>query len=268
MTPAAAKRLRLLASVVSVLAVVALLAGGWFYFRMRSSLPQLEGRAIIAGLGAPVTIERDALGVPTIKAQSRADVARGLGWLHAQDRFFQMDLLRRNAAGELSELLGKRALNHDKAVRIHGFRTLAKQVVPTLPADQRAVLDAYVEGVNAGLAALGAAPFEYTVLRAAPAPWTAEDTLLVGYAMARDLTDENGSYEKTLMALRDELGAEAVAFFAPWVGPDDAAIDGTTAPLPPAPSRPCRTDAGGSCRACRARRCRLRSGNMGCARSV
>ncbi len=235
MSPAAAKRLRLLASAVSVLVVVGLIAGGWFCFRMRASLPQLDGRAVVAGLGAPVTIERDALGVPTIKAQSRADVARGLGWLHAQDRFFQMDLLRRNSAGELSELFGPRALNHDKAVRIHGFRTLAKQVLPTLPADQRAVLQAYVEGVNAGLDALGAAPFEYIVLRATPAPWTPEDTLLVGYTMALDLQDETGAYEKTLMTLRDVLEPESVAFFAPWVGPDDAALDGTTAPLPPIP---------------------------------
>src|SRR5688572_10085024 len=98
MNPAATKRLRLLASAVSVLIVVGLLAGGWFYYRLRSSLPQLDGRAVIAGLGAPVTIARDALGVPTIRAQSRADVARGLGWLHAQDRYFQMDLLRRSSA--------------------------------------------------------------------------------------------------------------------------------------------------------------------------
>ena len=95
-------RRRLLRWTVTVLAVA--LAGvtiwvGWFYVQMRRSLPQLEGKTSVAGLTGPVDIQRDALGVPTIRGANRLDVARALGWLHAQERFFQMDLLRRRWAG-------------------------------------------------------------------------------------------------------------------------------------------------------------------------
>src|SRR3954471_9725750 len=148
MKAAAAKRLRLLASFVSVLLLVAIVGAFWFYAKLRASLPQLDGTARVTGLGSAVTIERDALGVPTIKGGSRLDVARALGWLHAQDRFFQMDVLRRNSAGELAAAFGKRALPRDKANRTHGFRKLAQEVVAHLPPDQRAVLEAYTAGVN------------------------------------------------------------------------------------------------------------------------
>lgn len=226
-----AKRLRLLASVVSILLVLAVLWVGWFYWRVRSSLPQLSGTAAVPGLTAPVAVERDENGVPRIRGTTRADVHRALGWLHAQERFFQMDLLRRAAAGELAELAGKRALTRDRATRMHGFRARARSVVERLPAEHRALLDAYVAGVNAGLNQLGAKPFEYLVLRETPQPWRPEDTVLVIYAMMIDLQDENGTYERSLMTLRDVLGQEAVAFFAPAQTPDDAALDGSTAPL-------------------------------------
>src|SRR5262245_33194218 len=104
------------------------------------------------GLGAPVTIARDSLGTPTIEAANRADLAYGTGFAHAQDRFFQMDLSRRLAAGELSELFGKVALEQDKKARVFRFRSLAQQVLKDAPADQRAMLEAYARGVNAGLA--------------------------------------------------------------------------------------------------------------------
>src|SRR5688572_29058087 len=109
MNPEAAKRLRLLASAVSVLLLLAVLAVGWIYWRIRASLPSLDGAVARSGVTAPVTILRDAQGVPTIRAETRIDVARALGYLHGQDRFFQIDLLRRVAAGELSELFGTRA---------------------------------------------------------------------------------------------------------------------------------------------------------------
>ncbi len=235
MSPAAAKRFRLLASVLSVLVLLGLVAAGWFYFRVRASLPQLDGTAAIAGLGAKVTITRDALGVPTIKAGNRVDVARALGWLHAQDRFFQIDLMRRRAAGELAELFGKAALPLDRESRMHGFRALSEKILPQLSADQRAVLEAYTAGLNAGLTALRAKPFEYLVLRADPVPWRVEDCLLVNFAMWLDLQDETGTYESTLMTLRNQFGAESLAFFAPLLTPNDSALDGTTAPAAPPP---------------------------------
>ena len=235
MTPAAAKRLRLLASIVSLLVVAAAAAGGWFYSRVRASLPRLDGPVSLAGLAAPVTIERDALGVPTVRGQNRPDLARALGWLHAQDRFFQMDLLRRRAAGELAELFGKAALPFDRATRMHGFRKLAQTVVAQASPTERALLEAYAAGANAGLAALAEQPFEYLVLRTPPQPWRPEDSLLVNYAMWLDLQEPAGRYEHTLLTLRDSLGLDALAFFAPLVTPADAALDGTTAPLPRIP---------------------------------
>ena len=235
MKPAAAKRLRLLASTLTVVVLLAVLVAGWFYWRLRISLPQLEGGAKVAGLGAEVTVQRDALGVPTLQARDRTDIARALGWLHAQDRFFQMDLLRRSAAGELSELFGQRALGRDRLIRRHAFRKIAEQVVAGLPPAERPIVEAYVAGVNAGLNALRERPFEYLVLRDRPRPWTSADTVLVIFAMTIDLQDENGRYEQTLMTLRDQLGMEGLAFFNPLLTPNDAALDGTTAPLPSIP---------------------------------
>ncbi|MBI5688589.1 MAG: penicillin acylase family protein [Verrucomicrobia bacterium] len=230
MSPVAARRLRLAALGCGVLCVLILIASGWVYARIRASLPQLAGSARVAGLGAPVTVERDALGAPTIRGTSRADVARALGWLHAQDRFFQMDLLRRSAAGELAELFGRKALPRDRATRMHGFRALSRKLLAQLPATERTVVEAYAAGVNAGLGTLGAPPFEYLLLRTDPQPWRAEDCVLVSYAMALDLQDASGRYERTLMTLRDTYGAESLGFFAPLLTPADAALDGSTAP--------------------------------------
>lgn len=229
MNPELTKRLRLLASVVSVLVVLAIVALVWIYTRIRASLPQLDGHATVASLTAPATVDRDALGVPTVRGQNRADVARALGFVHAQDRFFQMDVWRRAAAGELSEVFGVKTLEHDRAMRQHGFRRLAQQVLAQLPADQRAILDAYTDGVNAGLAQLGEKPWEYLVVRATPVPWKPEDTLLVGYAMLIDLQDDTGKYERTLMTVRDQFGAAGLDFFAPLLTPSDAALDGSKA---------------------------------------
>ncbi|HWA86560.1 MAG TPA: penicillin acylase family protein, partial [Opitutus sp.] len=123
----------------------------------------------------------------------------------------------------------------DRATRPFHFRELARQVVARLPSDQRALLEQFAAGANAGLAALGAKPFEYLLLRATPAPWRPEDSLLISYAMTLDLQDASDTRERSLMTLRDRYGIDAVNFFAPLLTPDDAALDGTTAPLPPIP---------------------------------
>ena len=235
MSPRLRKTLRLLAALLGVLVLAALVAVGWFYFRLRASLPRLDGPVAVAGLTAPVTLTRDALGVPTLRGSDRVDLARALGWLHAQERFFQMDLQRRSAAGELAALFGKKALGLDRAARLHDFRTLAPTVFAQLPAGERALLEAYAAGVNAGLAALAENPFEYLLLRSTPQPWTPADSLLVAYAMAVDLQEPAARYERTLTTLRDQFGAEALAFFAPLATPADAALDGTRAPTAPIP---------------------------------
>ena len=236
MKPVTAKRLRLLAGAACVLLLVALAFSAWFYLKMRASLPLLDGETSLAGLGTRVTIERDAQGVPTLHGSSRLDVARALGFLHAQDRFFQMDCARRHAAGELAELFGKAALPHDERVRIHGFRTLAQKVLAQLAPEERVLIEAYTVGVNAGLSKLGEKPFEYILTRNEPAPWKAEDSVLMIYAMTLDLQDEDLVYEQSLAALRDTLGQSALAYFAPLIGPDDAALDRTTASLAPMPT--------------------------------
>ncbi|MBW7894332.1 MAG: penicillin acylase family protein [Opitutaceae bacterium] len=237
MKPPLNKFLRLLGWLVLVLAVCAAATGWWLHRQLQRSLPQLDGTVAVAGLAQPVTVERDALGVPTLTGANRTDLARALGWLHAQDRYFQMDLQRRSAAGELAELFGAKAVPADQAVRIHGFRRAAQTGLARLEAGERALLEAYAAGVNAGLQALTAKPFEYTVLRAEPAPWRPEDSLLVASAMALQLHDA-GAYELSLGALRDAYGMEAVEFFAPVQTTQDAALDGTVGqPVPPPPAR-------------------------------
>ena len=118
-----------LAVLAALLALVLLAGGAWVYDQTRASLPRLDGDLRLAGLAAPVEVERDELGVPTIRAANRLDAARALGFLHAQDRFFQMDLLRRQAAGELSEIFGPVAVKLDRRHRVHRFRALAERIV-------------------------------------------------------------------------------------------------------------------------------------------
>ena len=114
---------RLLA-VVLILVLVAVFAGYW---AMRGSLATLEGDLALPGLSAPVTVSRDALGIVTIDAANEVDAARALGFVHAQERFFEMDLLRRSAAGELSALFGEIAIDRDKQVRVHRLRARLRE---------------------------------------------------------------------------------------------------------------------------------------------
>lgn len=230
------KRLRTLFSVLTILILLAAIGCALFYQRMRASLPILDGSVNVPGMTAAVTIERDGQGVPTIHSGNRADIARALGFLHGQDRFFQMDLARRKAAGELSALIGKATIESDKKARMHDFRALAQKALARLPATQRQLLDAYTEGVNAGLAQLDSRPFEYLVLRTHPEPWKPEDSVLMIYAMTLDLQDSRGGYEQSLACVRDVLGRPAVAYFAPLIGPNDAALDGSVAPISAMPS--------------------------------
>lgn len=235
MSAAASLRFRLLVSVLSLLLAGCVLAAGGLWWLTRRNLPQIDGTAALPGLSAGVTVERDAAGVPTIRGASRRDVARALGYVHAQDRFFQMDLSRRRSAGELAELLGQAAVPIDRDARIHDFRGLARKALALLPPTQRDLVDAYSAGVNAGLAALRARPFEYFVLRVKPQPWQPEDALLVGYAMALDLQDSHAGYEQMLAAIQYSYGRTMLDFIAPEGTESDAALDGGTFPSSPVP---------------------------------
>ncbi|MEE8459922.1 MAG: penicillin acylase family protein, partial [Phycisphaerales bacterium] len=161
---------------------MALLAGGTVvtgWAVLRASLPRTSGHVVVAGMSAPVEVSRDALGIPTIVGASALDIARAQGFVHAQDRYFQMDLTRRYAAGELTGLFGDIAADNDARMRVFQYRLRAGRVLPRLPPRHRRLIDAYVQGINAGLADLGARPPEYLLLRSRPEPWTAQDTVLV-----------------------------------------------------------------------------------------
>ena len=141
---------------VAAIALVVALGGAAYFLRakLRDSLPLIDGTVRVRGLQSAVTVARDALGIPTIRGISREDVARATGFLHAQDRFFQMDLARRRAAGELAALVGDGALRFDRQMRVHRFRAEARRALALLSPHDRTVLEAYTAGVNRGLAAL------------------------------------------------------------------------------------------------------------------
>jgi len=203
-------------------------AGGlWLKRELAASLAQLDGSRALPGLGAPVSVERDARGVPTIRATNRLDVARALGFVHAQERFFQMDLQRRLAAGELAELLGPPVLKYDRQYRPHRFRAVARKVVARAGPEERAMLEAYAARVNAGLAALGARPPEYLLLASAPVPWRAEDSALCLLCMFIQLQDDPSHRQSRLAYMRDVMPPRLFAFLAPlqarlWLGGERA----------------------------------------------
>lgn len=228
--------LRALAVAAGLLALAIFLALAVCFALGTASLPALAGRAHVAGLAAPVMIERDAEGVPTLRARRRIDLARALGYVHGQDRFFQMDLLRRAAAGELAALVGPAALPADRARRVHRFRAVAHEVVRGLDARSRALLQAYVEGVNAGLASLGSRPPEYWILGTRPSPWTAEDSVLCVHAMFLDLQDATGHEQLQRGLLRAVLPPAAARLLEAGAPEWDAAVDGSHSAEPVLPT--------------------------------
>jgi len=223
---------RLLLALASLLLVGAVVV--WFY--VRESLPMLDGTVTAPALQGTVTVARDAYGVPLVSGTHRNDLAYATGFIHAQDRFFQMDLLRRVGAGELSELFGPKALPTDKAHRLHRFRARAAQAVKAMTADERRMLDTYVAGVNDGLKALRARPFEYVLVGATPRPWRAEDSVLVVYAMYFDLQGKLLPRELARGWMREQTTPEQRALLMPETSAWDVFLDGPTpasiAPIP------------------------------------
>ena len=138
--------------VLGVLIAIVLVTALVLWLLLRGSLAELEGEQALPGLAAPVSIERDALGVVTITAGSQADAMRALGHVHAQERYFEMDLMRRSAAGELSALFGPVAIDADKRMRVHRLRARTEAHLDEALGDNRQAVRAYVDGVNAGLA--------------------------------------------------------------------------------------------------------------------
>ncbi|AWF81154.1 penicillin acylase family protein [Microbulbifer sp. A4B17] len=193
---------------------------------LRQSLPILDGIITTGELKEAVVIERDTQGIPLIHSENRSSSAYALGFLHAQERFFQMDLLRRSSAGELSELLGSSTVKHDQKVRLHQFRQRAERNISAMPVEQKSLLDQYVKGVNFGLNNLAAKPWEYLLLGQEPRPWSSADSLLTIYSMYLTLQSERGSYEFRDTALAELLPADLYAFYFPKGGRWDAPLFG------------------------------------------
>jgi penicillin amidase len=238
--------LKRLAALLLVLAFAFTLLAWWL---LRGSLPQLDGQVVVGDLSAPVTIQRDALGVVTIDAANETDAMRALGYVHAQERYFEMDLMRRTAAGELSELFGPIALDTDKKHRMHRMRARVMQNLELVAGDKLPQLRAYTDGVHAGLSALEARPWPYLLLRAKPEPWQMADSALVGFAMYFDLQDAENTRELALVRMRPHLPPalfalltgdgtswDAPLFGEPWGDaqlPDAAQVDLRDLPAPP-----------------------------------
>ena len=162
------------------LAVLVLCAAGvsWMLTIARSALPELDGVLPVKGLSAPVSVTRDTHGVPTIEATTLDDLFFAQGYVTAQDRLFQMDLMRRAAAGELSEIVGEPTLKHDRQQRILGIRAAAQKGVEAATDEDRAQFGAYARGVNAFIDShRDHLPIEFRILGYAPRPWTRNSSM-------------------------------------------------------------------------------------------
>jgi len=187
--------------------------GGWLW--MLTSLPKTDGDQAIAGLRSAVEIRRDRNGVPYIKAQTEHDAYVALGYVHAQDRLWQMDFLRRLGAGRLSEILGEPTIGSDRYMRTLGLYRLAQKAVDRLPEDARAAIDAYTQGVNAYLDSRnGAWPIEFYLLRYRPERWKPADSLVWGRTMGIFLS-RNWREEALRARIRQTLGADALPVLFP-----------------------------------------------------
>jgi penicillin amidase len=214
--PAAQKRrswVLVLAWFGAGLLLVFLILLGWCYSIARSALPTLDGTLPVAGLSAPVTVTRDSHGVPTIDASSLPDLFFAQGYVTAQDRLWQMDTMRRFAAGELSEILGEGFAEHDREQRILGLRQAAQKSLDSIVPQDRVFLDAYARGVNAYIDSHGdKLPVEYRILHYAPERWSALDSTLIASQMVKDLN--HGTFqdaldrEKIVAKLGPELTAD------------------------------------------------------------
>jgi penicillin amidase len=229
------RAVRFLASSLAVLCLVGLAGGLWLRAEVHASVARYDGIAVVDGLKSEVQVERDGLGVPTVRGRTFEDVVRATGFVHAQERFFQMDLLRRQSAGELAALFGLSAVASDRNARIHRLRSHAQAAFNALEPSRRALLEAYAAGVNAGLRDLAAVPPEYLLLRTTPLPWRPEDSLLVFLTMYLRLQDPTGRLDATLGTLFSDLPPDLAEFLAPRGTPWEAPITGEAFEVAPTP---------------------------------
>src|SRR3984957_6979054 len=162
----------------------------WLRSAAKSALPQLDGDVHLAGLSAPVTIRRDAHGVPHIEAATEDDLFIAQGFITAQDRLWQMDASRRSSNGDLAEIMGPTLIQHDKSQRILQIRLTAQRLYGRISADDRRRLDDYARGVNLFIAQCeqsNSLPVEFRLLHYRPEPWTGVDSISVVISMVQTL---------------------------------------------------------------------------------
>ncbi len=186
--PAVGPAVRLWRATLVALILAVLVAAAAFYGCAKVSLPKVDGSIKTAGLSAPVTVLRDARGVPHITAATPEDLFFAQGYVTAQDRLWQMDMTRRYAAGELAEVLGDSMVSHDRRQRILGLRHMAEAAVGQLSPRDRTFGEAYARGVNTYIESHPhSLPIEFRILGYSPRPWTPTDSFLIGANMAEML---------------------------------------------------------------------------------
>lgn len=228
--------LRLIRHSLIFLLFLCLFIGCVVWLLLRGSLPQYTGEIIITELKKPVSIERDALGSVTIHAQDRLDLTHALGFVHAQERFFEMDLMRRRAAGELSELFGSTALSADRIARRYRMRERVSVILNQLTNNEYELLNIYQKGVNDGLKALTVRPFPYLLTQSHPDDWQMEDSLLVVMAMYFMLNDTSKYRELDLSIMKASLPDSVYQFLTANGGHWEAPLLGTPSAWPLLPT--------------------------------
>ena len=215
--------------VLSVLTLLLIAALG-LYISLRLSLPALDGNSATYHVNAPTELSRDGLGHAVINAGDIFDAAYALGFAHAQDRFFQMDLQRRAASGSLSQWVGDVALDIDKKARFHQFEKRAKAVFKSLPSTQQELLVRYAHGVNDALNEYTLPPFEYLAAGVDIKQWQPTDSILVIYSMYLDLQGTQVELDLAREALLSTFGNDIYSFIT-QPSNYQAALDASEIPL-------------------------------------
>lgn len=216
---------RILARFILVLIAMSLILIAILQISMTRSLPIVSGEREVASLEAPVRVERDNLGVAVIHAEIREDAFLAQGYVHAQERYPQMDLARRFIAGRLAELVGPIVAETDLDQRRYDFNRVTREILESMPADHRRMIESYTQGVNAGLADTRSPHPVYLALRHDPQPWTPEDCVRMALFMHTTLAFGEMS-ERMVNVMDESLPPQLVRFLTPHVTVHDAPVIG------------------------------------------
>ena len=220
-TPRRRSLWRRLALFLVAIMIAALGGLSWLYSAARSALPQLDGSVKVAGLSGKASVIRDGHGVPTIDAANPGDLFFAQGYVTAQDRLWQMDVMRRFAAGEISEILGADFIRHDREQRILGIRVSAQKALDVSSEQTREHFAAYARGVNAYIEShRDRLPIEFRILRYSPRPWAPQDSMLIAAQMVKDLNHypyaDALERERIMARLGPELTADLYVNSSNW----------------------------------------------------